>query len=214
MNKVKNIIFDLGAVIININPELTAKAMNNLGFNDPALPTGGFEKSYSLFKQTDIFDKLEKGLINSDYLRNELRKHVKNEITDQSFDKAWGAMLLDFPKERINLLKELGKKYNIYLLSNTNVIHYKQYTQEFIDQYGFEFNSLFVKAYYSFQMGMRKPDVDIFEFALSDSKLLPEETLFIDDLKVNIESARSTGLQTLLVDIAKGDDIVNLLNGF
>lgn len=207
MNKVKNIIFDLGAVIININPELTAKAMKNLGFND-------FEKSYSLFKQTDIFNKLEKGLINSDYLRNDLRKQVKSEITDQSFDKAWGEMLLDFPKERINLLKELGKKYNIYLLSNTNAIHYKQYTQAFIDQYGFEFNSLFVKAYYSFHMGMRKPDVNIFEFALSDSKLLPEETLFIDDLRVNIESAKSTGLQTMLVDIAKGDDIVNLLDGF
>lgn len=207
MKKIKNIIFDLGAVIININPELTAKAMKNLGFND-------FEKSYSLFKQTDIFDKLEKGLINADYLRNELRKHVKNEITDQSFDKAWGEMLLDFPKERINLLKELGRKYNIYLLSNTNAIHYKQYTQAFIDQYGFEFNSLFVKAYYSFQIGMRKPDVDIFEFALSDSKLLPEDTLFIDDLKVNIESAKSTGLQTMLVDITKGDDIVNLLKGF
>ncbi|NOQ25336.1 MAG: HAD-IA family hydrolase [Bacteroidales bacterium] len=207
MNKVKNIIFDLGAVIININPELTAKAMKNLGFND-------FEKSYSLFKQTDIFDKLEKGLINADYLRNELRKQVKSEIADQSFDKAWGKMLLDFPKERINLLKELGKKYNIYLLSNTNAIHYKQYIQAFIDQYGFEFNSLFVKAYYSFQMGMRKPDVNIFEFALSDSKLLPGETLFIDDLKVNIESAKSTGLQTMLVDIAIGDDIVNLLDGF
>lgn len=207
MNKIKNIIFDLGAVIININPELTAKAMKNLGFNE-------FEKSYSLFKQTNIFDKLEKGLIKPDYLRNELRKHVKNEITDQSFDKAWGEMLLDFPKERINLLKELAKKYNIYLLSNTNVIHYKQYTQAFINQYGFEFNSLFVKAYYSFQIGMRKPDVDIFEFALSDSKLLPGETLFIDDLSVNIESAKSTGIQTMLVDISKGDDIVDLLKGF
>ncbi|MDA3952166.1 MAG: HAD family phosphatase [Bacteroidales bacterium] len=204
---IKNIIFDLGAVIININPDLTTKAMKKLGFNE-------FEKSYSLFKQTDIFDRLEKGLIDSEYLRNELRKHAKNEITDRSFDKAWGEMLLDFPKERINLIKELGKKYNIYLLSNTNAIHYRQYTQEFIDQYGFEFNSLFMKAYYSFQIGKRKPDVDIFEFAISDSKLLPEETLFIDDLQVNIESAKSIGLQTMLVDIANGDDIVNLLNGF
>ena len=111
-------------------------------------------------------------------------------------------------------LQELGKKYNIYLLSNTNVIHYEQYIQDFKDQYGFEFNSLFVNAYYSFKIGMRKPDVEIFEFALSDSNLLPEESLFVDDLSVNIESAKNTGLQTMLVDIAKGDDIVNLLNGF
>ena len=63
-------------------------------------------------------------------------------------------------------------------------------------------------------MGMRKPDIDIFEFALSDSKLLPEETLFVDDLRANIESAKRTSLQTMLVDIEKGDDILNLLKGF
>ncbi|MCK5171343.1 MAG: HAD family phosphatase, partial [Bacteroidales bacterium] len=121
---IKNIIFDLGNVIINIDGDLTAKAMKNLGFKD-------FEKSYNLFKQTDLFDRLEKGLINSDFLRSELRKHIENEVSDQGFDKAWGAMLLNFPKDRIELIKELGKKYNVYLLSNTNEIHYKQYTQDF-----------------------------------------------------------------------------------
>lgn len=204
---IKNIIFDLGVVIINIDTELSVKAMRELGFRD-------FEKSYSLFKQTDLFDKLEKGLIEPDYFRNELRKHIKNEVSNQNFDKAWGAMLLDFPKARIDLIKKLGKKYNIYLLSNTNAIHYNQYSQDFIDQYGFEFNSLFIKAHYSFQMGMRKPDVEIFEFALKDSNLLPEETLFVDDLKVNIESAKKVGLQTMWVDISKGEDIADKLNGF
>jgi putative hydrolase of the HAD superfamily len=135
-------------------------------------------------------------------------------VSDQSFDKAWGAMLLDFPKARIDLLKELGEKYNVYLLSNTNAIHYNQYTQDFIDQYGFEFNSLFVKVYYSFQMGMRKPDVEIFEFALSDSNLLPKETLFVDDMQVNIESAEKADLQTMWIDLSKGEDIADKLNGF
>jgi HAD superfamily hydrolase (TIGR01509 family) len=207
MNNTKNIILDLGAVIININPDLTTKAMKDLGFND-------FEKSYSLFKQTDIFDRFEKGLIDSYYFRNELRKHSDNEISNEKFDKAWGEMLLDFPKERITLLKKLSEKYNIYLLSNTNEIHYKQYSKDFFNQYGFEFNSLFVKAYYSFQIGLRKPDVEIYKFALSDSKLIPEETLFIDDLEVNIESAKITGLQTMLIDLEKGDDIVEKLKGF
>lgn len=207
MSEIKNIIFDLGVVIININPDLTTSAMKSLGFNE-------FEKSYSLFKQTDIFDLLEKGLIKSDYLRNELRKHSNNDISDQSFDEAWNAMLLDFPENRINLLKELKKKYNIYLLSNTNEIHYKQYLQDFKNRYGFEFNSLFVKAYYSFQVGMRKPDEEIYKYAVNDSNLDPNETLFIDDLLVNIASAKSTGLQTMLIDVEKGDDIVNLLNDF
>ncbi|MBU8893576.1 MAG: HAD family phosphatase [Bacteroidales bacterium] len=206
-DSVKNIIFDLGVVIININTDLTVKAMKELGFSN-------FEESYTLFKQTDLFDRLEKGLIDADFFRNELRKHIINDVTNKKFDEAWGAMLLDFPKVRIDLIKELGKKYNIYLLSNTNAIHYKQYTQDFIDQYGFEFNSLFIKAYYSFQMGMRKPDVDIFEFALTESNLLPEETLFVDDLQINIESAKKTGLQTMWIDILKEDDIIEKLNGF
>jgi putative hydrolase of the HAD superfamily len=207
MNEIKNIIFDLGAVIININPELTARAMKGLGFND-------FERSYSLFKQTDIFNKLEKGLIDGKYLRNELRMHATKEVTDEEFDIAWGAMLLDFPNCRIDLLQELSKKYNLYLLSNTNEIHYKQYSEDFVNQYGFEFNSLFVKAYYSFHMGMRKPDIEIFKFALSDSQLIPKETLFIDDLMVNIESAKNAGLQTMLINAHKGEDIVEKLKGF
>ena len=206
-DSVKNIIFDLGVVIININTDLTVKAMKELGFSN-------FEESYTLFKQTDLFDRLEKGLINADFFRNELREHIIDDVTNKKFDEAWGAMLLDFPKARTDLINELSKKYNIYLLSNTNAIHYKQYTQDFIDQYGFEFNSLFIKAYYSFQMGMRKPDIGIFEFALSDSNLLPEETLFVDDLLANIESAKRTGLQTMWIDISKGDDIIEKLNGF
>ncbi len=206
-DNIKNIIFDLGVVIININTDLTVKAMKSIGFNN-------FQESYTLFRQTDLFNKLEKGLIIDEDFRNELRKHTINEVKDVDFDKAWNAMLLDFPKERIDLIKKLGKKYNVYLLSNTNAIHYNQYIKDFKNKYGFEFNSLFIKTYYSFQLGMRKPDVDIFEFAVSDSNLNPEETLFIDDLKVNIESAKKTGLQTLWLDISKGDDITNVLDGF
>ncbi|MCK5029197.1 MAG: HAD family phosphatase [Bacteroidales bacterium] len=204
---IKNIIFDLGVVIINIDTDLTVKAMKELGFSN-------FQESYTLFKQTDLFDRLEKGLINPGDFRNELRKHIVDEVSDDKFNKAWGAMLLDFPKERIDLIKKLSEKYNIYLLSNTNEIHYNQYIKDFKNQYGFEFNSLFVGAYYSFKMGMRKPDVDIFQSALSDSKLNPEETLFIDDLKANIESAKKTGLKTLWLDVANSEDIVEKLNDF
>jgi glucose-1-phosphatase len=201
---IKNIIFDLGVVLINIDTDLSVKAMKELGFSN-------FQESYTLFKQVDLFDRLEKGLINPVDFRNELRMHIVDEISDDKFNKAWNAMLLDFPKERIDLIKKLSKKYKIYLLSNTNEIHYNQYINDFKDQFGFDFNSLFVKPYYSFKMGMRKPDVEIFQSALSESNLNPEETLFIDDLKSNIESAKKTGLQTLWFDITKSEDIIEEL---
>ena len=204
---IKNIIFDLGNVIINVDSVLTAQAMKELGFKD-------FEKSYTLFKQTDLFDRLEKGEITPDYLRNELRKHLEGHVSDEEFDKAWGAMLLDFPKERIDLIRKLGEKYNIYLLSNTNEIHYHQYIKDFNDEYGFDFNSLFVKPYYSHQVGYRKPDSKIYEHVIADSSLIPEESIFIDDLKVNIDAAKKTGLQTIWLDLEKGDDILTKLNEF
>ena len=204
---IKNLIFDLGVVIINIDTDRTVEAMKSLGFND-------FQESYTLFKQIDLFDKLEKGIIKSDDFRNEMRKHILNEVNDKQFDKAWSAMLLDFPNERIEIIKRLAKNYNVYLLSNTNEIHYNQYIKDFKDQYGFDFNSLFQKVYYSFQLGMRKPDTEIFEFVLDDSRLNPFETVFIDDLVKNIETAARLGINTIWIDETKGDNIVNKLNGF
>ncbi|PLX12993.1 MAG: HAD family phosphatase [Marinilabiliales bacterium] len=204
---IKNIILDLGVVIINIDTDRTVNAMKGLGFTN-------FQESYTLFKQTNLFDQLEKGLIDSYHLRKELRKHIQKEVSNQEFDEAWNAMLLDFPKDRIEFIKNLSKNYNVYLLSNTNEIHYKQYIKDFKKEYGFDFNSLFLKTYYSYQLGMRKPDINIFEFAIKDSGLKPQETLFIDDLEVNIKSAQKTGLQTIWLDVSKGDDLLKVLDGF
>lgn len=207
MGNIKNIIFDLGVVIININSDLTVKAMKSLGFDN-------FEESYTLFKQTDLFDKLEKGLITPADFRNTLRKHITRKVSDQEFDEAWGAMLLDFPEERIAFIKELSKRYTIYLLSNTNEIHYHQYIRDFKNEYGFEFNDLFKKAYYSYQIGRRKPNIDIYNYVISDSNLNPGESLFVDDLKINIEAAQESGLQTMWINQDKGDDITKKLNRF
>jgi putative hydrolase of the HAD superfamily len=206
-NNIKNIILDLGVVIINIDSDLTVKAMKSLGFDS-------FEESYTLFKQTDLFDRLEKGLITPNDFRNELRKHITREVTDEEFDKAWGAMLLDFPKSRIDFIQELGKKYTLYLLSNTNEIHYRQYIRDFKHTFGFEFNSLFQKTYYSHQVGMRKPEPEIYEYLIHDSGINPQESLFVDDLLVNLEAAQKKGIQTQWINPENDDDIVTVLNGF
>lgn len=207
MEEIKNIIFDLGNVIINIDGDRTVNAMKDLGFKD-------FQESYTLLRQSDLFDWLEKGLISPDKFYDDLKTHFNNHVSSAMIDEAWNSMLLDFPQKRIELIQKLKSKYRLFLLSNTNVIHYQKYNNDLINQYGFGLSSLFEKAYYSFDLGMRKPDMEIFEYVIKDSNLKPLETLFIDDSAKNIDTANQLGLKTLWIDLDKGDDITKKLKRF
>ena len=111
---------------------------------------------------------------------------------------AWNMLLLDFPVERIHWLQQIAKKYKVFLFSNTNQIHYDAFTQIFRTQTGLEdFDSLFIKAYYSHQLGLRKPHPESFLHILNEQSLNALETLFIDDTISNIEGAKKTGLHTI-----------------
>ncbi len=204
---IKNIIFDLGHVIINIDPDRSVREMRKLGFDN-------FEESYSLLSQSHLFDRLEKGLIEQEPFYNKINDHLADKIEHHKIEAAWNAMLLDFPEERINLIKVLSKKYRVFLLSNTNAIHYKKYNADFNNQFGINLDDLFEKAYFSHRLGMRKPDPDIFEHVLNDSDLNPFETLFIDDLDKNIDVAGRMGINTIWINVAKGEDFIQKLNGF
>ena len=129
MFKPKAIIFDLGGVIINLNYDATAIAFNNLGVKN-------FDEVYSKQKQERLFDDFEKGIISPAAFREVLCKHIPDPVTDEQIDNAWNAMLLDIPPSRIKWLQDLSKKYRIFLLSNTNEIHIKAFTQILIDTYG------------------------------------------------------------------------------
>jgi len=207
MEGIKNIIFDLGNVIINIDSNRAVNAMKEMGFDN-------FEESYTLLQQSDLFDFLEKGLITPEKFRADLQEHFNRSVLPKKIDDAWNSMLLDFPKKRIKLLQDLESKYRLFLLSNTNIIHYHKYNQDFIDQYGFGLSNLFEKVYFSFDMGMRKPDLEVFKYVIKDSNLKPIETLFVDDSAENIDSANKLGLKTLFIDVSKGDDITQKLKGF
>ncbi|MFK8059672.1 MAG: HAD-IA family hydrolase, partial [Polaribacter sp.] len=93
-------------------------------------------------------------------------------------------------------LKDLKEEYNLFLLSNTNSIHQFKYLSEFNHKYAYSFNSLFRRAYYSHEIGLRKPDRKVFDFVLKESNLMAKETLFVDDSLTNIKSARKSGLKT------------------
>jgi len=187
---IRHIIFDLGGVILNIDYKLSAEAFKKLGAND-------FDELYSQAKQSELFDRLETGRISPNDFRNEVRRIFEATWSDTEIDSAWNAMLLDLPPTRIELLQELKKRYKIYLLSNTNQIHYDQYGRMLRERFGLnDLSEVFDKAYYSHEVGMRKPDAEVFEFVLNANAAEANETLFIDDSIQHIEGAKRIGLET------------------
>ncbi len=187
---IENIIFDFGGVIIDIDPLLTIKEFEKLGFHD-------IEKLKSKdFYQKVIF-KFEKGIDTPAVFRDKLRKYLQMDLADQQLDDAWNALLYDIPEERIRIIEQVKKHYPIYLLSNSNEIHYDLFVRDLQLRFGYhEFDKLFDKAYFSFDLHLAKPHVEIFEFIINQHQLNPEKTLFIDDRIENIEGAHKSGLKT------------------
>lgn len=190
--KIKNLIFDLGGVIINLDQELTFQLLRQKSSLSP-------EKAKEICSTADIFIQYEKGGMDDKTFREELRKTLSCEESLE-VDSDWNSMLLDIPLERIALLKSLRKKYNLFLLSNTNSIHMLKVNEILKSATGLEdFTHLFDKIYFSYEMGMRKPDEEIFIKVLEDNNLQAEETLFIDDNIDNINSAEKLNIHTLHV---------------
>lgn len=202
MQPVKNIIFDLGGVILNLDFAAAEKAFGELGFED-------FKQMFASGNVTSFIKDYEVGLIDDDQFVAEIRNFAKKQNDDQLAIAAWNAMLVDFPKERIDFLRELKKKYRLFLFSNTNSIHLKSFRQTFSDNFEKAvFDELFEKAYYSHEIKLRKPSKEAFEFVITDAGLNAAETLFIDDMLVNVEGAREAGLQA--VQVKPGTSILDL----
>ena len=186
MKKCKAIIFDLGAVILNINYQNTIDKFTKLGVNNAAT-------FYSKKVQTNLFNQIETGMISSNEFLKALQKETKNANINQ-VEKAWNAMLLDLPEERIQLIEKLKNNYSIYLLSNTNAIHIDAIKKQLCKRKWLAFCKLFDKMYLSHELGLRKPDVKIFEYILKEQKLKAEEIFFIDDSPQHIASAKKIGI--------------------
>lgn len=204
---IKNIIFDLGGVILNIDFQQAADSFKRLGLKD-------FDQLYSKAQQSDLFKRLEKGLISPEEFRKELKELAQIPMSDSELDQAWNNLILDFPTPRLNLLKELGKNYRIFLLSNTNKIHADYYNHDLRNQHQIDgLEKLFEKVYYSHDIGQRKPDAEAFEVVLHNHDLKASETLFIDDSYPNIAAAEALGLRTLFLDQEKGLELTSFFKG-
>lgn len=195
MNGIKNIIFDLGGVIINLDNRRTEEAFTTLGVKNLRDYFGhGFAASF--------FSDYETGKISDQEFIGSIRRLGDlSQVPEQTIIDSWNALLLDFPPERIRLLKELRKTYRLFLFSNTNALHLAALRQIWSNSFAGEgsLDDYFEKTYYSHLMGMRKPDPESFGVILNENKLNGQETLFVDDAIVNVEGAEHAGLKGLFL---------------
>ena len=191
MQQIKNIIFDLGGIFLNIDFAKTEQSFVSLGITH-------FQTLYTQHHSSDLFELLETGKLSPEDFCEAFRKETNSNLTDEQITTAWNALLLDFPLERIQWLESISEKYNVYLFSNTNKIHYDAFMTNFPLHTGLpDFNKYFIKAYYSHEMGLRKPYAESFRYILDEQNLIAAETLFIDDTYKNIEGAKQAGLHTV-----------------
>lgn len=185
---IKNIILDLGGVILNIDYQLTINAFKSLG-------ASGTDELFMHIEEHDLVSRYETGQLSTTDFRQLLQSQLQIKTDDQVFDQAWNAMLVDLPKERLAYILQLKKKYNLFLFSNTNELHLIKFNQICREAYGiYSFDDYFNKMYYSHTLGYRKPDPQGFHTIITENNLSIFETLFVDDSLTNIEGARSMGL--------------------
>src|SRR5687767_2715069 len=201
MAAVKNIIFDLGGVLLNLDVAQTRDAFIKLGLTQ-------IDELFRIGHAASFFKDYEVGTISDEeFVEKARRLSLPGTSNDQVID-AWNVMLLDFPAERVQFLNQLKNKYRLFLFSNTNAIHLRAFHKSYQDVYGSAMDELFEKAYYSHMINHRKPDVAAYEYVIKDSDLDAGETLFIDDALVNVEGARLAGLQA--IHLTDGKTILDL----
>ena len=192
MSEIKNIIFDLGGVILNLNYQATIDAFEKLGVKN-------FENLYNQKKQTELFNNFEKGLISSKNFIYQLQQTTA--ISKKQIINAWNAMLLNLPKERLEFILSLKKNYRTFLLSNTNEIHIEYFENQLSKKNHLSlFSTCFDKIYYSCRIKDRKPNASCFKKVLSENNLSIKETLFIDDSIQHINTAKKMEINTYLME--------------
>ncbi len=189
-SSLKNILFDLGGVILDLNVSATLERFLNLGFPKELL-------NYPENFETNIFFNYETGKTSTDKFRDAIRKLSGANFSNEEFDEAWCSMLAGVPESRATLLKSLAKDYNLYILSNTSELHIEQFNTMFNDAAGCKLSDVFTHGFYSFQTGYHKPDPAAFKDVLKKAKIKANETLFLDDNIHNVKAAKELGFNAI-----------------
>lgn len=197
MQKIKNIIFDLGGVFLEVDYFKTQDAFIELGITH-------FNQLYTQQHASPLFELLETGKITPGKFYSQLRKVSGVELSDGEIRGAWCAMLGKFYVDALDWLDGVKRRFNIYLFSNTNKIHEDAFKITLKEQTGFDnLSHYFIKDYYSHTIGLRKPYVESYEYILKEQGLNPDETMFIDDSIKNVEGANAAGLHGLFLELPR-----------
>ena len=190
------IIFDFGDVFINLNKEHSIEEFKKLGLDG---------RNEDLLAHNDLF---EKGKIDELQFINSFSKYIPNASIEEIV-KAWNSIIGEFPLERLEFLQMLSSKYRLFLLTNTDSIHIDRFEHKVGMSFYSDFYRCFEKVYYSYEMGMRKPDAEIFNTIIHNHDLSPKRTLFVDDKKVNTDAAASLGLHVWNLKVGE-EDVIDL----
>lgn len=201
---IKNIIFDLGGVLVKLDKERCIKAFTEIGHPD-------FGKIINEYFQEGFFMDYEKGYITTEEFREKVRAEMSSLVSDEMIDNAMAAFLPGIPKSKLDALKHFAEKYRLFLLSNTNPVAIDTVKPMFRVG-GKNMEDYFEKMYLSYEMKCAKPDLKIFRMLLDDSGINPEETLFVDDSKINLNAASVFGIKTALM--LQENDLINDLKPF
>ena len=196
--KIKNIVFDLGGVLVDLDFKAAINGLQQAGFVN-------VKEQLQSFDREGIFQKFELGEMTAVEFRTAIRENSTVTLTDEEIDALWNAMLLEIPREKLELILDLRGKYMVYLLSNTNSIHWDYVCKNAFNYRGFRVNDYFEETFLSYEMHLAKPDKAIYEKVLQDANLLAEETLFIDDSEANCKAAEEVGIHAHHYHI--GDDL-------
>ena len=200
---IKNLLIDLGGVLINLDRQRCIENFQKLGLRN-------VEELLDISNQDGILMQQEKGLITPAEFRNGVREMIGKVVSDKQIDAAWNSFLVDIPTHKLDLLLKLREKYVVYLLSNTNEIHWKWTCKNLFPYRTFKVEDYFEKTYLSFEMKMAKPEPEIFKAIIEDAGIEPKETLFIDDSEMNCKTAQNLGISTYTAKA--GEDWSHLFN--
>jgi putative hydrolase of the HAD superfamily len=197
MQTIQTLIFDLGGVLLNLKRE-------NDWLEENLIPNFHPEK-LQMLQQNNFFNQFEKGKVSEqDFIQQMKNIAFGREISEERIIQHWNKVLLEIPQNRIDLLKSLSEKYKLVLLSNTNSIHLqhiRKYMQQTFNENILE--AIFDACYYSHEIGLRKPDKEIYEFVMKDQNMGSGEILFLDDKAENLKEPRKLGWKILQVNFNK-----------